>query len=131
MKGDGMKTTHPVYSMAWHKPESLLRLTWKEGTEGMTDEDFRQTLEAFAEGAAQHRAARLLIDVRQFKHRPSREILAWRDRVTVAKYNLAGVKRQAWVWPGDVSGLKPSSEGRSYEERYFSTEEEALVWLIR
>jgi hypothetical protein len=25
--------------------------------------------------------------------------------------------------------MKPSSEGRRYEERYFSTEEEALAWL--
>jgi hypothetical protein len=124
-----MKMTKPMYTITWQKAEKLLRLTWLEGTEGMTDEDFRQTLDVFADGAIHHGATGLLIDVRQFKHRPSKEILAWRDNVTVAKYNKAGAKRQAWIWPGDVSSMKPSSEGRRYEERYFSTEAEALAWL--
>ena len=59
------------------------------GTEGMDDEDFRQTLEVFAECALQHSASKLIIDVREFRHRPSAEILAWRDEVTVPKYNRA------------------------------------------
>lgn len=119
----------PMYSITWQKPEQLARLTWLSGTEGMTDEDFRETLEVFAESAVQHKAKSLIIDVREFKHRPSSEILAWRDQVTVAKYNRAGAKRQAWIWPGDVSSMKPSSEGRNYEEKYFATEKEALEWL--
>jgi hypothetical protein len=125
-----VKITSSMYSITWHKSERLFRLTWLDGTEGMTDDDFRDVLEVFADGAIRHGAARLLIDVRQFKHRPSKEILAWRDQVTVAKYNAAGAKRQAWIWPGDVSSMKPTSEGRHYDERYFSTEEEALAWLI-
>jgi len=124
-----VKMSNPMYSITWHKPEKLLRLIWLEGTEGMTDDDFREVLEVFADGAIYHKATRLVIDVRQFKHRPSKEILSWRDRVTVPKYNKAGTKRLAWIWPGDVSSMKPSSQGRSYEERYFSTEEEALAWL--
>ena len=121
--------TSPMYSITWHKPEKLLRLTWLAGTEGMTDEDFRETLEVFADGGIQHKAKRLVIDVREFKHRPSAEILAWRDEVTVAKYNNAGIDRQVWIWPGDVSSMKPSSENTSYDERYFSSEEEALAWV--
>jgi hypothetical protein len=39
-----MKMTHPMYPITWHKPEKFLRLTWLEGTEGMTDEDFRRRL---------------------------------------------------------------------------------------
>jgi len=124
-----MSVTKPMYSITWHKPEALLYLTWLEGTEGMTDEDFRETLEVFADSAIQHRAALLVIDVRQFRYRPSPELLKWRERVTVPKYNKAGTKRQAWIWPGDVSGMKPSTHAASYEERYFSTEEEALAWL--
>lgn len=80
----------------------------------MDDEDFRDTLEAFADAATDHRAEWLVIDVREFRHRPSAEILAWRDQVTVGKYNAAEVKRLAWIWPGDVSSMKPSSENRSY-----------------
>jgi hypothetical protein len=119
-----------MYSITWHKAEKLLRLIWLEGTDGMTDDDFRDVLEVFADGAIYHKATRLVIDVRQFKFRPSKEILAWRDKVTVPKYNKAGTKRQAWIWPGDVSSMRSSTKRSSYEERYFSTEEEALAWLM-
>ena len=124
-----MTMTQPMYSITWHKPERLLRLTWLEGTAGMTDEDFWETLELFGDGAMHHQAARLLIDVRQFKHRPWKQLLAWRNQVAVARYNQAGAKRQAWVWPGDVPPVKPGGQGHGYEERHFSTEEEALAWL--
>ena len=118
-----------LYAITWHKPTKLLRLTWLAGTKEMTDEDFRETLEVFADGAIHHRAERLVIDVREFAHRPSKDILAWRDSVTVPKYNRAGVKRQAWIWPGDVSSMKPSSAARNYDERYFSSEGDALAWV--
>jgi hypothetical protein len=120
----------PLYSITWHRPEKLLRLTWLEGTAGMNDEDFRDTLEVLADASIRHGAERLIIDVRQFKHRPPPEILAWRDEVTVPKYNRAGLKRLAWVWPGDVSSMKPSSAVRAYEEKYFSSEDQALAWLL-
>jgi hypothetical protein len=118
-----------MYSISYHKPEKLVRLTWLPGTEGMTDQDFKETLEVFAESALQHRAERLLIDVREFKHRPSPAILAWRDDVIVGKYNQAGVRRLVWVWPGDVPSAVPTSAKAQYENRYCSSEHEALAWV--
>lgn len=120
----------PMYSISYHKPERLVRLTWLAGTAGMTDQDFKETLEAFAESALQHSAQRLIIDVREFKHRPSAEILAWRDDVTVGKYNRAGVKKLAWVWPGNIPSNMPTSKNAEYENRYCSTEGEALAWVM-
>ena len=73
----------PMYSMIYHKPEHLVRLKWLAGTAGMTDQDFKETLEAFADTAIQHGAKRLLIDVLEFKHRPSAEVQKFRDEVTV------------------------------------------------
>jgi SpoIIAA-like len=119
----------PMYSISYHKPERLVRLTWLGGTAGMTDQDFKEALEAFAESVLQHSAQRLLIDTREFKHRPSAEILAWRDDVTVRKYNRAGVTMVAWVWPGHTPSNMPTSENDKFENRYFSTETEALVWV--
>lgn len=124
------KLSTPMYAISWQKPEKLARLTWLGGTEGMTDEDFRETLEVFAEAGFQHRARRLVIDVREFKHRPSAEILAWRDSVTVRKYDKAGVQKLVWIWPGDVSNMNPSSAGGRYKERYFSMEEDAIAWVM-
>jgi hypothetical protein len=123
IKGD------PMYSIIYHKPERLVRLKWLAGTAGMTDQDFKETLETFAESALQHRAQRLLIDVREFKHRPSPEISAWRDDVVVPKYNRAGVKKIAWVWPGNTPSNEPTSEKDKFENRYFPTEAEALAWV--
>jgi hypothetical protein len=125
-----MMDSTAMYSISYHKPEKLVRLTWLAGTAGMTDQDFKETLEAFAESALQHRAQRLMIDVREFKHRPSAEILAWRDDVTVGKYNLAGVKKLVWVWPGNIPSNMPASQKAKYENRYCSTEAEALAWIV-
>ena len=119
-----------MYSITYHKPEKLVRLTWLAGTAGMTDQDFKETLETFAESALQHRAQRLMIDVREFKHRPSPEILAWRDEVTVGKYNQAGVTKLVWVWPGNTPSNMPDSKKAKYENRYCSTEAEALAWIV-
>jgi hypothetical protein len=117
-----------MYSIIYHKPERLVRLKWLAGTAAMTDQDFKETLEAFAESALQHGAKRLLIDVLEFKHRPSPEVLAWRDEVVVPKYNRAGVKKIAWVWPGKTPNNAPTSEKDEFENRYFPTEAEALTW---
>lgn len=91
----------------------------------------RDTLEAFADAAIAHRAERLVIDVRRFKHRPSAEVLAWRDEVSVDKYQQSGVQRLAWIWPGDVSTMQPSSDRRTYDEKYHAGEDDALNWVNR
>jgi hypothetical protein len=63
----------PMYSMIYHKPEYLVRLKWLAGTAKMTDDDFKETLEAFADTALRHSAKGLLIDVREFKHATTSE----------------------------------------------------------
>lgn len=118
----------PIYSITYYKPQRLVRLTWLPGTAGMTDQDFKETLEAFAEGILQHNAHKLIIDMREFRHRPSSEVLAWRDDVIVSKYNKAGVKKVAWVWPG-VTGDMSTSKRDKFENHYCSTESEAVAWV--
>lgn len=117
----------PIYSISWQKPEKLARLTWLRGSKDMTDEDFRETLEVFAETALQHRAIGLVIDVREFRHRPSPEILNWRNESMVAKYKRAGVKKLAWIWRNEISIQSTINNG--YAERHFLTEVDALAWL--
>jgi hypothetical protein len=124
-----MLESQPLYSIIYYKPKKLVRLTWLAGTEGMTDQDFKEVLEVFAEAALQHRASRLMIDVRAFKHRPSPEVLAWRDDVTVGKYNRAGVRKLVWVWPGEVPSAMPTNAKAQYENHYCSSELDALAWI--
>jgi len=116
-----------MYSMIYHKPEHLVRLKWLAGTAGMTDQDFKEALEAFADTAVQHGANRLLIDTVEFKHRPAADVMKWRDEVIVPKYHKAGVKKIAWVWPGAPN--MPAGPKDKFENRYFPTEAEALAWV--
>ena len=118
----------PMYSISYYKPQRLVRLDWLPGTADMTDQDFKGALEAFAESILQHSAQRLIVDMREFRHRPSAEVLAWRDDVIVSKYNKAGVKKVAWVWPGVTGDMSTSKDDR-FENHYCSTESEALAWV--
>ena len=59
-----MTLAEHFYSINYLKTERLVELTWLPGTQEMTDQDFKEALCVFAEGALQHRAKRLIIDMR-------------------------------------------------------------------
>jgi hypothetical protein len=117
-----------VYAINYFKTESIVELTWLPGTQGMTDQDFKEDLNVFAEAALQHRAKRLIIDMRQFMGRPSADVGTWRDDVIVPKYEKAGVKKIAWIWP-DMSADE-MGEGAAYQQRYFAARDEAIDWCV-
>jgi hypothetical protein len=123
-----MASAERLYSMSYSKTEGLLELTWLAGTQGMTDQDFKQALYVFAEGALQHGATRLIVDMRQFLGRPSAEVGAWRDEIIVPKYEKAGIKKLAWVWPGLLPAAMGSGAG--YQQQYFATRDEAINWCV-
>ena len=123
-----MALTEGIYSINYFKTEKLVELTWLPGTQQMTDQDFKEAVYVFAEGALQHRANRLIIDMRQFMGRPSAEVGAWRDEVIVPKYEKAGVKKLAWIWPG-VSADETETSA-AYQQRYFEGRDEAINWCV-
>ena len=123
-----MITSTTLYSIRYQKAGKFVALTWLAGTADMADQDFKEALEVFAEGALQHHAERLMIDMTEFRGRPGAAVLTWRDEVIVPKYNRAGVKKIAWVWPGEA-GASVTGESTQYTNRYFSSEDEALAWL--
>ena len=106
--------SQPQYELGFYKPE------------GMDDHDFKAALEVFAEAALQHRPLRLVIDMREFRGRPSAKVLAFRDDVTVPKYERAGIKKLAWVWPGVDAG--DLGTGAANVQRYFESRDEAIAW---
>ena len=123
-----MAITEGIYSINYFKTEKLVELTWLPGTQQMTDQDFKEAVYVFAEGALQHRANRLIIDMRQFMGRPSAEVGAWRDEVIVPKYEKAGVKKLAWIWPG--ISADDTGTGSAYQQRYFEGRDEAINWCV-
>jgi len=56
----------------------LLELKWLEGSASMTDEDFRSWLDRFSAEAERRRQPHLVINVREFRHRPGPDVAAWR-----------------------------------------------------
>ena len=48
----------------------MLELKWLDGSSAMTDEDFKAWLDRFSTEAEARRQPHLVIDVRQFRHRP-------------------------------------------------------------
>jgi len=103
-----MTLSERVYSINYFKTESIVELTWLPGTQGMTDQDFKEGLNVFAEAALQHRAKNLIIDMRQFMGRPSAEVGAWRDDVIVPKYEKLVLKKS----PGFGPACLPTRQGR-------------------
>jgi len=129
ISGDYMSVSRPQYSITYRGPERLVELTWLPETRGMTDRDFKDGILAFAECALQHSARRLIIDMREFGHRPSSAAQVVRDEVVVPKYVKAGVKKIAWIWPGESGDRMTETPDGSFENRYVNTPEEALTWL--
>jgi hypothetical protein len=124
-----MIVSQPMYSMSYNKPEKLVQLIWLAGTQAMTDDDFKTALSVFAECSLQHRASGLIIDMREFKHRPGPEVQVFRDDVIVPKYVKAGVQKLAWIWPGESGDWMTEIPAGKYHNRYFDKPEQAVSWL--
>ena len=75
-----MTLAEHFYSINYFKPERLVELTWLPGTQEMTDQDFKEALCVFAEGALQHRAVKRCGGCQSF----GRVSINWRTCFTVA-----------------------------------------------
>jgi hypothetical protein len=124
-----MAISKPQYSITYRALEKLVELTWLPETQSMTDQDFKDGILSFAECALQHSARRLIIDMREFRYRPSPEAQVVRDQVVVPKYVKAGVKKIAWIWPGESGDKLTETADGNYENRYVATVDEAFAWL--
>jgi len=124
-----MSLSKPQYSITYRGPEKVVELTWLPETQSMTDQDFKDGILAFADCALQHSARRLIIDMREFRYRPSTEAQVLREEIVVPKYVKAGVKKIAWIWPGESGDRTTETRDGSYENRYVDTPDEAFTWV--
>ncbi len=123
----------PLFTFEFEEASAILRFRWTEKTANMTDDDFKRALTLYADFAEKHAARGLLVDVRNFKHRPGPDIGTWRDEKIVPRYVRAGVKKLAYV----VGSNAPMSSGGDQKAppkepvatSYFGTMEEAEDWL--
>jgi hypothetical protein len=119
-----------------HERWRTLELSWLATTSEMSDEGFKETLELFAAEGERDKPDYMIIDATEFQHEFDDGVLEWRDQKIIPRYNAAGVKKFAFLWPegtpGTVeSGGTPAAEGpANFPTGWFTSRERAYQWLM-
>ena len=114
----------------WNEQTRIIGVDWKEATSAMTSDEFKAELAIFATHVEQKRAPAILVDVGKFRHKPAPEVNEWRLKNISNRYNAAGVKRFAFLFPsGAQTPSMQSSPGENFLTRAFNNFKEASDWL--
>ncbi len=118
-------------TITYDDSNGVLELKWLEGTSDMSDDDVKQWLERFTEFGGQQLPPFLLIDTRQFMHGWNKNLDTWRSEIIIPKYNAAGVKKMAFLFP---EGVEPAREPAvedpaTYPTGYFDSLEAIESWF--
>jgi hypothetical protein len=119
-----------------HAAWRTLELSWLSSTSKMSDDGFKETLALFAAEGERAKPGYMIIDATEFDHELGDGVLEWRDREIIPRYNAAGVKKFAFLWPegmpGTVeSGGTPTPEGSAnFPTGWFTGRERAYKWLM-
>lgn len=91
-----------------HQQQGVLELRWLPSTSDMTDDDFKVTLELFAEQAERTGAPFLLVDSTDFGHQFGEGGMEWRNQQIIPRYNASGTGSSPSTSPrGSPTSLKP------------------------
>jgi hypothetical protein len=132
-----MADVEHVYEDRWgevidRSGTELVELRWNDTTVAMSGEQFQEWLATFAGHVERLRRPRVLIDGTRFMMDPANLNDAWRDANIIPRYNAAGVRRFAFLFPEGTpsSGAPPVAEGpATFPTGYFARRQEALDWL--
>jgi hypothetical protein len=119
-----------------HERWRTVELSWLSCTSEMSDDGFKETLELFAAEGERAKPAYMIIDATEFQHELGDGVMEWRDQEIIPRYNAAGVKKFAFLWPegmpGTVeSGGTPTPEGSAnFPTGWFTGRERAYQWLM-
>ena len=118
-----------------HERWRTLELSWLPSTSEVSDEGFKETLELFAAEGERVKPTYMIIDATDFRHELGDGVLEWRDREIIPRYNSAGVRKFAFLWPEDTPGTvetggTPKPEGSAnFPTGWFTGREHAYRWL--
>jgi hypothetical protein len=124
------------YGVITHQAEDgILELEWLEASANMTDDDFKRSMQRYAELAGEHSTPYLLVDVRNFRHSMGKDVGAWRDEHVIPAYHAAGVRKLAFLLPtgapgtvekGNAPAAEPPGE---FPTGYFSERRSISAWF--
>ena len=119
-----------------HERWRTLELSWLPSTSEMDDDGFKETLELFAAEGERAEPAYMIIDATAFRHELGDGVAEWRDQQIIPRYNAAGVRKFAFLWPEGMPGTvesggtpKPGASA-SFPTGWFTGRERAYQWLM-
>jgi hypothetical protein len=125
-----------AWSIVSHHPQQgILELRWLPSTADMSDDDFKATLELFAEQAERAGTPLLLIEATDFRHQFGEGVMEWRDRQIIPRYNASGTRKFAFHVPEGFAdameaGGQPVIDGpATFPTAWFTLRQHALDWL--
>ena len=119
-----------------HERWRTLELRWLPSTSEMGDDGFKETLELFAAEGERANPEYMIIDATEFHHELGDGVMEWRDREIIPRYNAAGVKRFAFLWPAgmpdtvEVGGVPKPEGSANFPTGWFTGRERAYQWLM-
>jgi hypothetical protein len=132
------EVTH-VYEDRWgeiiDRPRlGLVELRWYDTTAAMSPGQFQDWLATFAAYVERLHQPRVLVDATRFMMDRANMNDEWRDAHIIPRYNGAGVRRFAFLYPDEVPliGSPPGPMGPStFPTGYFGRRQDALEWLAQ
>lgn len=104
---------------------------WKDTTDKMTFQDFKDALMNLAGFAIENRTPKILIDTSNFKFQLPAENVEFRNEVFYPRVTKVGAISQALVMPEEYLQYAEDELGDDVvvPTRYFANESEAIAWL--
>lgn len=111
--------------------ENYIIVRWKENTDQMTYQDFKDSLMNFAGYVIEHKMLNVLIYAENFKFRNPPEEPQWRKSEYAPRVLKVGAVKQALVMKEEFLQYVEDEAGSptAVESRYFANEGEAISWL--
>lgn len=111
--------------------DKYMIVRWKDNTDQMSYQDFKDTLMNFAGYVIEHQALKVLIFAENFKFRQPAEEAEWRKKEYSSRIRKVGEVKQALILQKEFLQYAEDEIGSAdlVKSRYFSDESEATAWL--
>jgi SpoIIAA-like len=111
--------------------EKYIIVRWKDNTDQMSYQDFKDALMNFAGYVIEHKMLNVLIFAENFKFRQPEEEAEWRKNEYSPRVLKVGTIKQALIMKEEfLQYVKDEIGGTgTVQSRYFSNEKEAIAWL--
>lgn len=131
-----MQTTIFQHSLYWFElltqnQNNILVFHWTDKTPEMNYEDFQEACSNYAGFVIEHRALKLLVDVRNFRYALPNDYNDWREAHLNPRYHRLGVQKFAYIVSPDAMQdiVNTPSENGTFTTFYFDNVSDALAWL--